>query len=86
MHNGWRTETTVAIVCVALLPWWVWVTGLNDDSFWLVVFSLIVGVGAGCGLSGTRRGGRASRFVSEVCLVALLAVGFAFTWFVRSHS
>ena len=79
MGGGWRSEATVAVGCVALLPWWVWVTGLNTDPFWLVVFAAIIGVGVGYGLSGVRRGGPFSRVASGLCLAILAVVGVGFT-------
>ncbi len=79
MGGAWRPEATVAMVCVALLPWWVWVTGLNLHPFWLAVFAGFVGVGVGCGVSGVRRGGRASRVAAGLCLAVLAVVGFGFT-------
>jgi hypothetical protein len=52
MGGGWRPEAIGALVCVAMLPPWVCITGLNLEKFWLVVFSFIIGVGVGCGLAG----------------------------------
>jgi hypothetical protein len=73
--DGWRWETTVAVGCVLLLPWWVWVTGLNSNAFWEVVLSVAVGLGVGFGIAGLRRGSRSSRAVAGLCLaVQLLAL------------
>jgi hypothetical protein len=83
MTGGWRPEATVAVACVALLPPWVCVTGLNLQSFWLVVFSVIIGVGVGCGLAGVRSGSRLSRVVSGLCLILLLVAGAGFAASVR---
>jgi hypothetical protein len=83
MDGGWRTETTGALVCIAMLPPWVCITGLNLESFWLVVFSVIIGVGVGCGLAGLRHGSWTSRVISGLCLVVLLLVGIGFAVSVR---
>ena len=83
MDGGWQPETTVALVCVALLPPWVCVTELNLHSFWVVVLSLVVGVGIGCGVAGVRRGGRASRRVAGACLAVLILFGAGYVALVR---
>jgi hypothetical protein len=83
MNSGWPRETKVAIVCVALLPWWIWVTGLNLQSFWIVVFAVIVGVGSGCAIAGLRRGSRTNRWAAGLCLVVLVVAGVGFTVLVR---
>jgi hypothetical protein len=80
--RGWRWETTGALFCVGLLGWWVWVTGLNTQSFWQVVLAIILGAGIGFGMSGVRRGCAESRLIAGACLeihllVAALSVAYA---------
>jgi hypothetical protein len=75
---GWSWEARIAVACVLLLPWWIWVTGLNPNAFWYVVLSMILGCGIGCGLSGLRRGnesGRTASFISlGILIVAALGI------------
>jgi hypothetical protein len=61
----------------------VFITGLNFDAFWLVVFCVIIGVGVGCGLAGVRRGSGVCRVMSGLCLAVLLLVGIGFAALVR---
>jgi hypothetical protein len=75
--TDWSWEARIAVASVLLVPWWIWVTGLNPDAFWYVVLSVILGCGIGSGLSGLRRGGESSRFASLISMGILIvtAVG-----------
>jgi hypothetical protein len=84
MEEGWRWEAKAALCCVLLLPAWMWVTGLNSDTFWEVVLCGLLGFGVGFGLSGARRGSRASRWVAAVCLAVLLVVAVGYVILVRT--
>lgn len=81
--GGCRPEAIVAAMCVLLLLPWIWVTRLELQSFWLIVLSVIIGVGIGCGISGMRRGEWNSRLFSGMCTLILLVVGVGYTVLVR---
>ena len=73
--TGWRGETTASVVCLLLLPGWLWVTGGNLNEFRFVGLSVLLGVGVRTGLSGVRRGDNGNRGVAGLCL--LIHGGFA---------
>jgi hypothetical protein len=70
--TDWSWEARIAVASVLLLPWWIWVTGLNPNAFWYVVLSVLLGCGIGCGLSGLRRGSESSRTASFISLGILI--------------
>ena len=88
--NGWRPQATIAIICIALLPLWCVVfyhLPYTDGAFQVIVVLTpfaIAAVGIGCAISGARRGSRASRTVSKICLFVLivptLLAGSCFLW------
>src|SRR5947207_1480687 len=92
MNTGWRPQTTIAIICIALLPlWWLGFYNLKrrqgDDEVWVMAVLtpfVIAAVGIGCAIAGARRGSRASRIASTVCLFVLivptLLAGSCFLW------
>jgi hypothetical protein len=76
--TGWRPLATAAIVCVVLIPLLavlgaaVWDADQTYGA-WPVIFpcGLTFAVGIGCAIAGVRRGSRASRAASAICLVVL---------------
>jgi uncharacterized membrane protein len=75
MENGWRPQTTVAIASFALIPLWMLAlttlkgTGGTDElAIAMVAPCLIFTVGFGSSIAGVRRGSRASRMASRICL------------------
>ena len=75
----WRWETTVSLVCLLLLPGWMWVTdGSTPNGFWSVVLSVLLGVGIGTGISGARRGDGISTSVAAISVAFQVCVALLF--------
>src|SRR5439155_21913553 len=97
LNNDWRPQATIAITCVVLLPLWVVVClalakSGGAEGWWGIAMlgasCLIVAVGIASAISGARRGSRASRTASKVCLSVLLlmiATVVVFLWWLSKQ-
>ena len=84
MEARWGWEAKAALGCVLLLPVWVCITGLNSNVFWEVMLCGLLGFGLGFGLAVARRGSRASRWASAICVAVLLVVAVGHVILVRT--
>lgn len=91
MDNGWRPQATVAIASFALIPLWFMAAttlkgtgGADELALAMGAPCLIFAVGIVSAASGVRRGSRASRVTSTVCLFVWLflfvTVALALIW------
>ena len=77
MSEGWRWEGVVSLTCAALLPAWMYFATMHLQTDYLVVLSIVLGLGMGCGIAGVRRGRLANRLISTASLVLLLIAAVA---------
>jgi hypothetical protein len=81
MDANWRRETTVSLCCLLLVPVFL-ATGLNSVAFWTIILCAILGFGIVCAVSGARRGSKASRCVSFLCLALLMIIAIGYVIFI----